>query len=136
MTITRRKLIAVSFISWVACLITVLAAIFVSDDWKIGVPDLVGAASVTLVASAVAIVLLYAPGLYWLKRRQGGCKPALWFPLACALVFNAPVFLITALMAGRSLVVVEAFIFMVAFLVLGTAFGLGFVWAHREETFP
>ena len=136
MTTTRKKLIVVSFISWGACLLTVLGAIFISDDWTIGVPDLVGAASTTLVASAVVIMLLYVPGLFWLRRRQGGCTPALWFPLACALVFNAPIFLITALMAGKSMVVVEALIFVIAFLVLGTAFGLGFVWTYREETFP
>jgi hypothetical protein len=136
MKTTRKKLIAVSIISWGACLVTVLGAIFVSDDWTIGVPDLVGAASATLMASGVVIALLYAPGLFWLRRRQGGCRPALWFPLACALVFNAPIFLTTALMAGKSMVVAEAFIFMAAFLVLGAAFGLGFVWIYREETFP
>ena len=136
MKTTQRKLIAVSFISWGACLVTILAAIFVSDDWTIGFPDLVGAASATLAASAVAIALLYAPGLFWLRRRQGGCRPVLWFPLACAVIFNAPIFLITAVMAGKSLVVTEAFIFMAAFLVLGAAFGLGFVWTYREETFP
>ena len=136
MMTTRKKLIGVAFISWGACLITVLSAIFVSDGWTISVPDLLGAASSTLVASAVVIVLLYTPGLFWLKRRQGGCRPASWFPLACALVFNAPIFLITALMAGKSMVVVEAFIFMAAFLVLGAAFGLGFVWTYREESFP
>jgi hypothetical protein len=136
MKTTRMKLITVSIISWAACLVTVLAAIFVSDDWTIGVPDLVGAASVTLVTAAVAIALLYAPGLFWLRRRQGGCKPVVWFPLASALVFNSPIFLITALMAGKSLVVAEAFIFMAAFLVLGAAFGLGFVWTYREESFP
>jgi len=136
MKTTRKKLIVVSFIAWGACLVTVLAAIFVSDGWTIGVPDLIGAASATIVTSAVAIALLYAPGLFWLRRRQGGCKPVMWFPAASGVVFNSPIFLITALMAGKSLVVAEAFIFMAAFLVLGAAFGLGFVWTYREEAFP
>jgi hypothetical protein len=48
MKTTRKKLIGVAFISWGACLSTVLSAIFVSDDWTISVRDLIGAASSTL----------------------------------------------------------------------------------------
>ena len=131
-----KKLIVVWLISWLACLGTVLGAIFILDGGSLGVPDLVGATGATFVVSLVVVALVYIPGLRWLKRRLGGCSPAVKFPLMCGLVLNAPVFLITALMAGRALVVAEAFIFMVAFMVLGAAFGLGFVWTYREETFP
>lgn len=132
----RKKLIAVSAISWFACLATVMIAIFIVDGWTLSIPDLVGATSATLAASLLVIVLLYLPGLFWLRRRQGGCEPAIWFPLMSALVLNAPMFLITAIMAGRALVVAEAFIFMFAFIVLGAVFGFGFVWTYREGDFP
>jgi hypothetical protein len=132
---SRKRLIGVAAISWFACLTTVLFAIFIIDGWALSVPDLLGATSATLAASFLVIVLLYLPGLFWLKRRQGGCEPAIWFPLMCALVLNAPMFLLTAIMAGRSLVVAEAFIFIFAFMVLGAVFGFGFVWTYREDTF-
>jgi hypothetical protein len=133
MSTTRKKMIAVALCSWLACLMTVLAAIFVFDGWTLSIPDLIGATTVTLAASLLTIALLYAPGLFWLRRRQGGCEPAHWFPLSAALILNAPLFLISALMAGRSMVVTEAFIFMAAFVVLGATFGLGFVLVYRDE---
>ena len=127
------KLFVAAIVAWLACLSVVLAAVFVIDGWKLGVADLTGAAGATLLVSVFVITVLYTPGLFWLRRRMGGCSPAIRFPLMSALVLNAPIFLITALLAGKALVVIEAFVFAGGFIVLGAAFGLGFVWSCREN---
>jgi hypothetical protein len=63
----------------------------------------------------------------------GGYRPALLFPLSSALILNAPVFLLIALMAGRRMAVSEAVLFASGFLTMGTTFGLGFLWSGREK---
>jgi hypothetical protein len=133
MAISNTKLLLAAIFAWVACLTTVLTAIFIIDGGTLGIPDLTGAAGATLLVSVFVITLLYIPGLFWLRRRMGGCSPAIRFPLMSSLVLNAPIFLITGLLAGRALVVTEAFVFVGGFIVLGAAFGLGFVWSCREN---
>ena len=132
----RWKLLTVSILSWVACVATVLSAMLVLEAGRIAVPDIIGAASATFAGSLVVITLLYLPGLFWLRRRHGGCAPVLHFPLTCAFVLNAPIFILAAVMAGGASVVAEAIIFMAAFLVLGASFGFGFVWSYRNTNFP
>jgi hypothetical protein len=63
---------------------------------------------------------------------MGGCKPALLFPVASAIVLNIPVFLIQILAIGRTLAPTEAFFSIGAFLLMGTVFGLGFVWNYQD----
>ena len=77
--------------------------------------------------------LAYAPSLFWLRKRLGGCKPAVVFPLASAFVLNLPVFLIGLLAIGRTLAPSEALAFIGAFILMGTAFGLGFVWNYQNR---
>jgi hypothetical protein len=48
-------------------------------------------------------------------------------------VLNLPVFLIGILAIGRTLAVTEAFALIGAFVLMGTAFGLGFVWNYQER---
>jgi hypothetical protein len=63
---------------------------------------------------------------------MGGCSPAVLFPLASAIVLNIPVFLIEILAIGRTLQPTEAFACIGAFLLMGTVFGLGFVWNYQD----
>ena len=82
--------------------------------------------------TALLFSLAYAPSLFWLRKRMGGCKPVLLFPLASAVVLNTPVFLIEILAIGRTLAPLEAFFCIGAFLLMGTVFGLGFVWNYQD----
>jgi len=49
-------------------------------------------------------------------------------------VLNLPVFLIGILAIGRTLAATEALAFIGAFVLMGTAFGLGFVWNYQDRT--
>ncbi len=74
-----------------------------------------------------------------MRRRSPGCANAwvvadqqLLFPLASAVVLNLPVFLIEILAIGRTLAPSEALACIGAFLLMGTVFGLGFVWNYQD----
>ena len=86
----------------------------------------------SLIMAALLFSLAYAPSLSWLRQRMGGCRPALLFPLASAIVLNAPVFLIEILAIGRTLSPYDALACIMAFLLMGTVFGLGFVWNYQD----
>jgi hypothetical protein len=115
------KLIAISLVSWLFGLV-LLMSLF----------DISSATVTSLVMAALLFSLAYAPSLFWLRRRMGGCRPALLFPLASAVVLNLPVFLIQGLAIGRTLAPAEALACSGAFLLMGTVFGLGFVWNYQD----
>ena len=119
-TITM-KLVAISLISWLLGLLLLLLTFSVNDTTV-----------TSLIMAALLFSLAYAPSLSWLRRRMGGCKPALLFPLASAVVLNIPVFLIEILAIGRTLAPAEALACIGAFLLMGTVFGLGFVWNYQD----
>ncbi len=86
----------------------------------------------SMIMAALLFSLAYAPSLFWLRQRLGGCKPALLFPLASAVVLNTPVFLIEIFAIGRTLAASDALASIVAFLLMGTIFGLSFVWNYQN----
>jgi hypothetical protein len=86
----------------------------------------------SMIMAALLFSLAYAPSLSWLRQRMGGCRPALLFPLASAVVLNIPVFLIEYLAIGRTLSPYDALACIMAFLLMGTVFGLGFVWNYQD----
>ena len=115
------KLVSISLLSWLFSLL-ILAKF----------TDVTNATVITLIMAALLFSLAYAPSLFWLRQRMGGCKPALLFPLASAVVLNVPVFLIEILAIGRTLAPSEALACIVAFLLMGTVFGLGFIWNYQD----
>ena len=115
------KLIAISLISWLLGLLLLLLTFSGNDT-----------TATSLIMAALLFSLAYAPSLSWLRRRMGGCRPALLFPLASAVVLNLPVFLIEILAIGRTLAPAEALACIGAFLLMGTVFGLGFVWKFQD----
>jgi hypothetical protein len=127
------KLISISFGSWLLALQAILVTSYLVGG-DAGTMDIKGATITSLVMAALLFSLAYAPALFWLRKRLGGCKPALLFPLASAVVLNAPVFLIGILAIGRTLAPAEALALIGAFLLMGTAFGLGFVWNYQNTT--
>ena len=119
------KLVSISLISWLFALL-VLSNFLIVDGQGISTTVI----SITM--AALLFSLAYAPSLSWLRQRMGGCRPALLFPLASAVVLNTPVFLIEILAIGRTLAPADALACIVAFLLMGTVFGLGFVWNYQN----
>jgi hypothetical protein len=115
------KLLAISLVSWLLGLLLLLLTFSFNNSTV-----------TSLIMAALLFSLAYAPSLSWLRRRMGGCKPALLFPLASAVVLNLPVFLIEILAIGRTLAPAEALACIGAFLLMGTVFGLGFVWNYQD----
>jgi uncharacterized membrane-anchored protein YitT (DUF2179 family) len=128
------KLILISLASWLIGLAAILLTFFVVEGESLSSADIKGAMISSLVIAALLFSLAYAPSLFWLRKRLGGCRPAVIFPFTSALVLNLPVFLIGILAIGRTLVASEAFALIGAFVLMGTAFGLGFVWNYQDRT--
>lgn len=118
------KLVSISLISW-------LFGLLVLSNFLVDGQGL-SATVISITMAALLFSLAYAPSLSWLRQRMGGCKPALLFPLASAIVLNTPVFLIEILAIGRTLAPADALACIVAFLLMGTVFGLGFVWNYQN----
>lgn len=126
------KLVSISLGSWLLGLLSILFAFSVLEGHRLDQADLFSGTVTSLILTALLFSLAYAPSLSWLRSRMGGCKPALLFPLTSAIVLNIPVFLIEVLAIGRTLAPAEAFLCIGAFLMMGTAFGLGFVWNYQD----
>ena len=118
------KLVSISLISW-------LFGLLVLSNFLVDGQGL-SATVISITMAALLFSLAYAPSLSWLRQRMGGCKPALLFPVASAVVLNTPVFLIEILAIGRTLAPADALACIVAFLLMGTVFGLGFVWNYQN----
>jgi hypothetical protein len=118
------KLVSISLISW-------LFGLLVLSNFLVDGQGL-SATVISITMASLLFSLAYAPSLSWLRQRMGGCKPALLFPLASAVVLNTPVFLIEILAIGRTLAPADALACIVAFLLMGTVFGLGFVWNYQN----
>ncbi len=127
------KLISISLGSWLLGLLSILLTFSFFDGEALTTTDIKGAMIISLVISALLFSLAYAPALFWLRMRLGGCKPALLFPLASAVVLNIPVFLIGILAIGRTLAPSEALAVTGTFLLMGTVFGLGFLWNYQDR---
>lgn len=127
------KLLSISLGSWLVGLAALLLTYFVVEGQSLSRSDIKGATITSLIVAALLFSLAYAPSLFWLRKRLGGCRPAALFPVASALVLNLPVFLIGILAIGRTLGPTEAFAFIGAFVLMGTAFGLAFVWNYQNR---
>ena len=126
------KLLSISLGSWLLGLLLLLTILSLTGAQGLSSTELNGATIVSMIVAALLFSLAYAPSLFWLRQRLGGCRPALLFPLASAVVLNLPVFLIEILALGRTLAPAEALGCSGAFLLMGTVFGLGFVWNYQD----
>ena len=127
------KLISISLGSWLLGLAALLLTFSIIEGESLSAADIKGVTIMSLIIAALLFSLAYAPSLFWLRKRLGGCRPAALFPFASALVLNLPVILIGILAIGRTLAPTEAFAFIGAFVMMGTAFGLGFVWNYHDR---
>src|SRR2546425_5744764 len=127
------KLITISLCSWLVGLSVFLLTFHAIEGVDLSAADVKGATLTSLIIAALLFSLAYAPSLFWLRKRLGGCKPAALFLLSSALVLNLPVFLIGFLAIGRTLAPSEALALIGAFILMGTVFGLGFVWNYQDR---
>ena len=127
------KLISISLGSWLIGLSAILLMFVTIEGESLSGADIKSATVTSLAIAALVFSLAYAPSLFWLRKRLGGCRPAALFPVTSALVINLPVFLIGILSIGRTLGPAEAFAFIGAFVLMGTAFGLAFVWNYQDR---
>ena len=127
------KLLSISIGSWLVGLAALLGMFMLVEGQGSSNADLKGAMLTSLIIVALLFSLAYAPFLFWLRKRLGGCRPAAVFPVASALILNLPVFLIGILAIGRTLWPAEAFAFIGAFVLMGTTFGLAFVWNYQNR---
>ncbi|HZE62778.1 MAG TPA: hypothetical protein VE056_02825 [Pyrinomonadaceae bacterium] len=130
---TQMKLTFISLGSWLLGLSIIVLAFTLIEGDSLSISNIKGVTLVSLIITALLFSLAYAPSLFWLRKRLGGCRPAALFPLASAFVINLPVFLIGILAIGRTLAVAEAFAFISAFVLMGAVFGLGFVWNYQNR---
>ncbi len=127
------KLISISLGSWLIGLAVILLTFGVVEGVNLSPADIKGATVNSLIIASLLFSLAYAPSLFWLRKRLGGCRPAAVFPFASAFVLNIPVFLIGMFAIGRTLGTGEAFAFISAFILMGAAFGVGFVWNYQNR---
>src|SRR6202008_1356004 len=106
------KLVSISLVSWMFGLLLILSKFYVFDGQALS------ATITSMIMAALLFSLAYAPSLSWLRQRLGGCRPALLFPLASAVVLNTPVFLIEILAIGRTLAPTEALACIGAFVLM------------------
>jgi hypothetical protein len=133
LTVFEMKLISISLGSWLLGLLTILLTFSVVEGESLSSADIKGVTFTSLIVAALVFSLAYAPSLFWLRKRLGGCRPALVFPFVSAIVLNLPAFLIGILAVGRTLAPSEALAFIGAFILMGAAFGWGFVWNYQER---
>ena len=128
------KLFGLGIVAWLAGLTTILtwSYLFVETPSK---EDVLGFGTLTLGAAVPVCGLLYAPGLFWLRRKLGGCRPALLFPFVSGVLLNLPVVAVSMTMARlkASMALGEHALFIAGFVTMGLTFGLGFVLLCRTR---
>ena len=132
------RLIVVALLSCLAGTAVGLGLLYAGGE-PVGVEDLLGFGGFIFAPALLCCALFYAPGLFWLRRRRGGCRPPHLFVLASALVLNLPAFaFVAAGMLMRNFSGAgEAALFLCAFAAAGFVFGLGFVrHCRRGEARP
>jgi hypothetical protein len=129
------KLFITAILSWLAGLAAHLLPTYFIFKEPLYADDFIGIGVMSLVASLLIFLLIYTPGLLWLRKRLEGCKPAIYFPLAAALILNLPVLLLISLLykfAG-AFSTGEAILFSAQFIISGAVFGAGFLWHYQNR---
>ena len=120
------------FAAWLLGLSAIVLALYISNDGSdFTVTDLMGFGGLFVIASGILMLMLYTPGLFWLGRRAPQ-KGRLLFPLTAGVFLNLPIFMVLGFLIGRKMVASEALFFMLAFLVSGMVFGLGFFVVQQK----
>ncbi len=128
------RLIIVAIAAWFAGIVAHLLPYLLWQE-RFSIEDLLGIILISSVYSLGVFLLIYLPGLFWLRKRLGGCKPASYFPLAAASWFNIPLALLIYLLHkfGGAFSTGEGVLLVVQFLVAGFIFGAGFADFYKER---
>ena len=124
------KLAFISLCSWFIGLLTLLCGLSLVAGR--GTSILNDSTMISLISSALVFALAYGPSLTWLKKYLRDSTRVSIFPLTSSLVLNLPVFLVTLLAIGRTLLAGEAYALMISYAAMGATFGLGFVLSSRR----
>jgi len=128
------KLLLSAIIAWILGLASIAAILYFSNGGSdFTVTDLTGFGVMAIVTSALLMLVLYLPSLYWLKRRRGGVERRIEFVLLTGLLCNLPIVIFLLALVNRKMVLNEALGFIVTFLIIGSAFGLGFTLATDKH---
>jgi|SRR5215213_6110671 len=128
------KLLINAVIAWVLGIAFIIATLyFINGGADFTMTDLMGFGVLATVVSALLMLLLYLPSLYWLRRRRGGVKPRKDFLLLTGVVCNVPLFIFLAALINRKMVLSEALGFIITFVIIGSVFGLGFTFVQRDS---
>jgi len=127
------KLLLNAVVAWALGIAAIAAILYFSNGGSdFTVTDLTGFGVMAIVASGLLMLVLYLPSLYWLKRRRGGVQRRIDFILLTGLLCNLPLIILLLALVNRKMVLSEALGFILTFLIIGSAFGLGFTLAQRE----
>ncbi len=133
------KIAFLCILSSLAATVAGVAALLLSDSLishqGLSTEDLTGIAVFSFVPSLLMCALLYAPGLHWLWKQRRECGPAKLFVTASAVIFNLPAFAVLGYSAasGGFFGEGEAWYFVVAYVVGGIVYGMGYVWQCRSK---
>src|SRR5215213_1670043 len=128
------KLFFSAVTAWILGLAFICATLYFSNGGVDFTPtDLMGFGVLAIAVSGLSMLILYLPGLYWLRRRRSGVKQRINFMLLTGLICNLPLFITLLMLINRKMVLSEALGFIVAFLIIGSVFGLGFTLVHDQD---
>jgi len=128
------KLLLAAIVAWILGLASIAAILnFSNDGVDFTVTDLTGFGTLAIAVSGLLMLVLYLPGLYWLKRRRGGVRPRLDFLLLPGVFCDIPLFIFLLALINRKMVLSEALGFIITFLIIGSVFGLGFTLVQHES---
>ena len=128
------KLLFNAVVAWALGLAFIAATLYFSNSGAdFTTTDLMGFGVLAVVASGLLMLVLYLPGLYWLKRRRSAVTPRMSFVLLTGVFCNIPLFITLIILINRKLSLSEAIGFMVTFLIIGSVFGLGFTLVHKQH---
>ncbi|HEU4834794.1 MAG TPA: hypothetical protein VFS90_10280 [Pyrinomonadaceae bacterium] len=129
------KLFLNALVAWILGLAGIAVVLYFSNGGvDFTVTDLTGFGVMAVVVSGLLMLVLYLPSLYWLKRRRGGVERRIDFVLLAGLLCNVPIIIFLLALINRKMVLSEALGFIVTFLIIGSAFGLGFTLATDERS--
>ena len=128
------KLLLAFAAAWLAGLSVILTLLYFGNGGSdFTLTDFMGFGVLFVVASTILMLIVYLPGLFWLRRLS---QKRFLFPVFSGVLFNLPIFLLLAILSGRKMSPSEAFGFMLTFFVAGLVFGFAFVPAARGDEQP
>ena len=128
------KLFLNAIVAWILGLASIAAILYFSNGGvDFTMTDLTGFGVMAIVVSGLLMLVLYLPSLYWLRRRRGGVERRIQFVLLTGLLCNIPIIIFLLALINRKMVLSEALGFIATFLIIGSAFGLGFTLLQQER---